>query len=118
MGIKDVLKKSGSNVLDTRAQNIYNQLKIEEERHILDCRSKVSRLEAELAQHRDLSITDTTSLEVAKNIDASKWIEKRHKLALELEMAKLELECAIKVDREEFPKDAIKGEEFHLVGHE
>ena len=39
---KEGLKKSGQAVLDSRAQNLYEIVKIEEERYLQECRAAVS----------------------------------------------------------------------------
>lgn len=100
---KEVLSKSGQSVLDSRAQNLYEMTKIEEERFIQECKMKVLRLKNELNKHRDLSVTSTTSLEVGKNFDPKTWIAKRHDLERQLRVAKIEYALAMKVDAEEFP---------------
>ena len=100
---KEVLRKSGQSVLDSRAQNLYEMTKIEEERFIQECKMKVLRLKNELNKHRDLSVTSTTSLEVGKNFDPKNWIAKRHDLERQLRVAKIEYALALKVDAEEFP---------------
>lgn len=102
---KEVLRKSGQSVLDSRAQNLYEMTKIEEERFIQECKMKVLRLKNELNKHRDLSVTSTTSLEVGKNFDPKTWIAKRHDLERQLRVAKIEYALALKVDVEEFPAD-------------
>lgn len=102
---KEVLRKSGQSVLDSRAQNLYEITKIEEERFIQECKMKVLRLKNELNKHRDLSVTSTTSLEVGKNFDPKTWIAKRHDLERQLRVAKIEYALALKVDAEEFPAD-------------
>lgn len=102
---KEVLRKSGQSVLDSRAQNLYEMTKIEEERFIQECKMKVLRLKNELNKHRDLSVTSTTSLEVGKNFDPKTWIAKRHDLERQLRVAKIEYALALKVDAEEFPAD-------------
>lgn len=100
---KEVLSKSGQSVLDSRAQNLYEMTKIEEERFIQECKMKVLRLKNELNKHRDLSVTSTTSLEVGKNFDPKTWIAKRHDLERQLRVAKIEYALAMKVDADEFP---------------
>lgn len=100
---KEVLRKSGQSVLDSRAQNLYEMTKIEEERFIQECKMKVLRLKNELNKHRDLSVTSTTSLEVGKNFDPKTWIAKRHDLERQLRVAKIEYALALKVDADEFP---------------
>ena len=100
---KEVLRKSGQSVLDSRAQNLYEMTKIEEERFIQECKMKVLRLKNELNKHRDLSVTSTTSLEVGKNFDPKTWIAKRHDLERQLRVAKIEYALAMKVDADEFP---------------
>lgn len=100
---KEVLRKSGQSVLDSRAQNLYEMTKIEEERFIQECKMKVLRLKNELNKHRDLSVTSTTSLEVGKNFDPKAWIAKRHDLERQLRVAKIEYALALKVDADEFP---------------
>ena len=100
---KEVLRKSGQSVLDSRAQNLYEMTKIEEERFIQECKMKVLRLKNELNKHRDLSVTSTTSLEVGKNFDPKNWIAKRHDLERQLRVAKIEYALALKVDADEFP---------------
>ncbi len=100
---KEVLRKNGQSVLDSRAQNLYEMTKIEEERFIQECKMKVLRLKNELNKHRDLSVTSTTSLEVGKNFDPKTWIAKRHDLERQLRVAKIEYALAMKVDADEFP---------------
>jgi hypothetical protein len=102
---KEGLKKSGQSVLDARAQNLYEMTKIEEERFLQECKMKVLRLQNELNKHRDLSVKSTTSLEVGNGFDPKTWIQKRHELARQLRVAKIEYALALKVDEEEFPSD-------------
>lgn len=102
---KEILKKRGQSVLDARAQNLYEMTKVEEERFLQECRMKVLRLQNELNNHRDLSVTSTTSLEVGKGFDPKAWIAKRHDLERQLRVAKIEYALAKKVDEEEFPAD-------------
>lgn len=102
---KEILKKRGQSVLDARAQNLYEMTKVEEERFLQECRMRVLRLQNELNNHRDLSVTSTTSLEVGKGFDPKAWIAKRHDLERQLRVAKIEYALAKKVDEEEFPAD-------------
>lgn len=102
---KQILTKRGQSVLDARAQNLYEMTKVEEDRFLQECRMKVLRLQNELNNHRDLSVTSTTSLEVGKGFDPKAWIAKRHDLERQLRVAKIEYALAKKVDEEEFPAD-------------
>lgn len=102
---KEILKKRGQSVLDARAQNLYEMTKVEEDRFLQECRMKVLRLQNELNNHRDLSVTSTTSLEVGKGFDPKAWIAKRHDLERQLRVAKIEYALAKKVDEEEFPTE-------------
>ena len=102
---KEILKKRGQSVLDARAQNLYEMTKVEEERFLQECRMRVLRLQNELNNHRDLSVTSTTSLEVGKGFDPKAWIAKRHDLERQLRVVKIEYALAKKVDEEEFPAD-------------
>lgn len=112
---KEVLRKSGQSVLDSRAQNLYEMTKIEEERFIQECKMKVLRLKNELNKHRDLSVTSTTSLEVGKNFDPKTWIAKRHDLERQLRVAKIEYALAMKVDAEEFPANEYDVEDIDVA---
>lgn len=112
---KEVLRKSGQSVLDSRAQNLYEMTKIEEERFIQECKMKVLRLKNELNKHRDLSVTSTTSLEVGKNFDPKTWIAKRHDLERQLRVAKIEYALAMKVDAEEFPANEDDVEDIDVA---
>lgn len=107
---KDVLKKSGQSVLDSRAQNLYDMTKIEEESYIQECKKKVLRLKSELDRHKDLSIRSTTSLEVGNGFDPKTWVAKRHQIERELRVANIEYALALKVDSEEFPEEDITEE--------
>lgn len=107
---KDVLKKSGQSVLDSRAQNLYEMTKIEEESYIQECKKKVLRLKSELDRHKDLSIRSTTSLEVGNGFDPKTWVAKRHQIERELRVANIEYALALKVDSEEFPEEDITEE--------
>lgn len=104
---KEILKKRGQSVLDARAQNLYEMTKVEEDRFLQECRMKVLRLQNELNNHRDLSVTSTTSLEVGKGFDPKVWIAKRHDLERQLRVAKIEYALAKKVDEEEFPAEEL-----------
>lgn len=104
---KEILKKRGQSVLDARAQNLYEMTKVEEDRFLQECRMKVLRLQNELNNHRDLSVTSTTSLEVGKGFDPKAWIAKRHDLERQLRVAKIEYALAKKVDEEEFPAEEL-----------
>ena len=106
---KEILKKRGQSVLDARAQNLYEMTKVEEDRFLQECRMKVLRLQNELNNHRDLSVTSTTSLEVGKGFDPKAWIAKRHDLERQLRVAKIEYALAKKVDEEEFPAEELEG---------
>lgn len=112
---KEVLRKSGQSVLDSRAQNLYEMTKIEEERFIQECKMKVLRLKNELNKHRDLSVTSTTSLEVGKGFDPKTWIAKRHDLERQLRVAKIEYALAMKVDAEEFPANEDDVEDIDVA---
>lgn len=105
---KEILKKRGQSVLDARAQNLYEMTKVEEDRFLQECRMKVLRLQNELNNHRDLSVTSTTSLEVGKGFDPKTWIAKRHDLERQLRVAKIEYALAKKVDEEEFPAEELE----------
>lgn len=105
---KEILKKRGQSVLDARAQNLYEMTKVEEDRFLQECRMKVLRLQNELNNHRDLSVTSTTSLEVGKGFDPKAWIAKRHDLERQLRVAKIEYALAKKVDEEEFPAEELE----------
>ena len=105
---KEILKKRGQSVLDARAQNLYEMTKVEEDRFLQECRMKVLRLQNELNNHRDLSVTSTTSLEVGKGFDPKTWITKRHDLERQLRVAKIEYALAKKVDEEEFPAEELE----------
>ena len=107
---KNVLKKSGQSVLDSRAQNLYDMTKIEEESYIQECKKKVLRLKSELDRHKDLSIRSTTSLEVGNGFDPKTWVAKRHQIERELRVANIEYALALKVDSEEFPEEDITEE--------
>ena len=107
---KNVLKKSGQSVLDSRAQNLYDMTKIEEESYIQECKKKVLRLKSELDRHKDLSIRSTTSLEVGNGFDPKIWVAKRHQIERELRVANIEYALALKVDSEEFPEEDITEE--------
>lgn len=112
---KEVLRKNGQSVLDSRAQNLYEMTKIEEERFIQECKMKVLRLKNELNKHRDLSVTSTTSLEVGKGFDPKTWITKRHDLERQLRVAKIEYALAMKVDAEEFPANEDDVEDIDVT---
>lgn len=112
---KEVLRKNGQSVLDSRAQNLYEMTKIEEERFIQECKMKVLRLKNELNKHRDLSVTSTTSLEVGKGFDPKTWIAKRHDLERQLRVAKIEYALAMKVDAEEFPANEDDVEDIDVA---
>lgn len=112
---KEVLRKSGQSVLDSRAQNLYEMTKIEEERFIQECKMKVLRLKNELNKHRDLSVTSTTSLEVGKGFDPKTWIAKRHDLERQLRVAKIEYALAMKVDADEFPANEDDVEDIDVA---
>lgn len=112
---KEVLRKNGQSVLDSRAQNLYEMTKIEEERFIQECKMKVLRLKNELNKHRDLSVTSTTSLEVGKGFDPKTWIAKRHDLERQLRVAKIEYALAMKVDAEEFPANEDDVEDIDVT---
>ena len=117
MTIKERLKSSGSDVLDARAQSCYNSLKVEQQRYIFNLRAEVQKLEDAIARHCDLSIKNTTSLTVGKDLDPQKWIEDRHKLASELYVAKKQLGLALQVNETDFPEaeeevDTSKDEEY------
>lgn len=112
---KEVLRKNGQSVLDSRAQNLYEMTKIEEERFIQECKMKVLRLKNELNKHRDLSVTSTTSLEVGKDFDPKTWIAKRHDLERQLRVAKIEYALAMKVDAEEFPANEDDVEDIDVA---
>lgn len=112
---KEVLRKNGQSVLDSRAQNLYEMTKIEEERFIQECKMKVLRLKNELNKHRDLSVTSTTSLEVGKGFDPKTWIAKRHDLERQLRVAKIEYALAMKVDADEFPANEDDVEDIDVA---
>ena len=102
---KDKLAKSGQKVLDERAQNLYELTKIEEENYVRDCRVKVLRIESEIAKHGDLAVRSRDSLVPGgKDFDSKAWVARRHELARELRVAKIEYKLALEVDAEEFPE--------------
>lgn len=103
---KEKLSKSGQRVLDERAQNLYELTKIEEENFIRDCKTKVLRIQSEIAKHNDVAIKSRDSLMPGgKDFDSKAWVAKRHELQRELRIAKIEYKLALEVDAEEFPAD-------------
>lgn len=111
---KEKLAKSGQKVLDERAQNLYELTKIEEENFIRDCKTKVLRIQSEIAKHNDVAIKSRDSLMPGgKDFDSKAWVVRRHELQRQLRIAKIEYKLALEVDAEEFP--AAESSEIDLT---
>lgn len=103
---KEKLAKSGQKVLDERAQNLYELTKIEEETFVRDCKTKVLRIQSEIAKHNDVAIKSRDSLTPGgSDFDSKAWVTRRHELERQLRVATIEYKLALKVDKEEFPAE-------------
>lgn len=103
---KEKLSKSGQKVLDERAQNLYELTKIEEENFVRDCKTKVLRIQSEIAKHNDVAVQSRDSLiPGGKDFDSKAWVARRHQLERELRVAVVEYKLALKVDAAEFPAE-------------
>ena len=105
MSFRKRLTKSGKEVLDSRAQNLLNRMKMEEDAYLQGLKTNLLNLKAQLDKLNDVSLTSRMSLNPGEGIDPKEWVRERHELQLKIRDAKIRLHEALKVDKEEFPEE-------------
>lgn len=99
------LTKSGKEVLDSRAQNLLNRIKMAEDAYLQKLKTNLLNLKGELDKLNDVGPTSRMSLNPGEGIDPETWVKQRHELQLKIREAKIKLFEAMKVDKEEFPEE-------------
>jgi len=109
LSFRQRLTQSGKEVLDSRAQNLLNRVKMAEDKYIQRKKTELLNLYGQLDQlHDDLLPNSRMTLKPAENINPEDWVEKRHDLQIKIRQAKIVLFEAMKVDKEEFPEEDFK----------
>lgn len=90
--VYESLGRSNAEIRKDRGDAIAEDLELAFKRAVEDSARKVSRLERERKAMYDFSPNNTTSLVLAKNINADEIREKDSKLTLEIRNAKIEFE--------------------------
>lgn len=90
--VYESLGRSNSEIRKDRGDAIAEDLELAFKRAVEDSARKVSRLERERKAMYDFSPNNTTSLVLAKNVNADEIRDKDKVLTLEIRNAKIELE--------------------------
>lgn len=106
MEFKGILSRSGQSLLESRAANISNLVKFEQEEIINDLRKEILRKESELDSIQDLSINNTTSLNPVKaDFKPSDFCKKIHEIKINTQNLIMEYIIAVNTFNDWFPTE-------------
>lgn len=108
MNFKKMLSRSGQGLLQSRANNIANTVKAEQEQLVSCFKRRSLSIISELTNLMDLSINDSTSLSpVGKDFRPAEFCERVHTLKCELRDALIDWKIAIETHNSWFPEDSM-----------
>lgn len=103
---KERLSASGKVVLDARATNMASLTKLEVDNIVSNSKRQLLRIEAEIAQHRDISVESRDSLQPGgKDFNSNEYANKLYELKKKLRIARIEYSIAVEMQQEEFPEN-------------
>jgi len=88
----ELLTDSGKSLIEKRAENTASNLKAIFDEMKTELEKKIRNLDAEITKLEDLSVKNTQTLEVGKDVDFKQWAFRRVDIELEKRDLNIELE--------------------------
>ena len=98
----ELMTDSGKSLIEKRAENTANTLKAIFDELKGDLEKKIRDLDIEVAKLEDLSVKNTQTLEVGKDVDFKEWAIRRIDIELEKRDLNIELETIKTLIKEYF----------------
>jgi len=98
----ELLTDSGKSLIERRAENTASNLKAIFDEAKTELEKKIRDLDAEITKLEDLSVKNTQTLEVGKDVDFKEWAVRRIDIELEKRDLKIELETVESLIKEYF----------------
>jgi len=97
-----LLTDSGKSLIEKRAENVSSNLKAIFDESKAELERKLRDLDAEITKLEDLSVRNTQSLEVGKDVDFKEWALRRIDIELEKRDLNIELDTVKALIKEYF----------------